>query len=309
MTSYRIAWETDLSRLLSGPHGRVFLTGMGGSSLPGDLVNDYLGGNPRLFLIRDYRIPDHVHPEDLMIASSFSGNTEETLAAWDEALKRNIPTVALTNGGELKKRATAKGLPWIPIPDCIQPRCANGYFFAAILALLEKLGRIPPQEKGLGGLTRFLEERQAAQEQTGRDLAAALVDKVPLVYGPPELEGTCRVWKIKINENAKVQSFSNVFPELNHNEMVGFTRLIMKPAIVYLKSRLTHPRILKRMAVMEELLRAKMPFFSVELQGADHLQEMFDSLAVADYATYYLAKAYGIDPAPVEMVEEFKKKL
>lgn len=288
---------------------QYILTGMGGSVLPGDLVNDYLGGEVRLSLVSDYRLPHNIGPKDLVICSSYSGNTEETLAAFDDALRKKAQVIVLTHGGELERRAKAKTVPVIHIPECIQPRCASGYFFTSIVSVLEQLGIIPSQEKAISELVSFLESRQSAQEDIGKTLAAKLFDLVPIIYGPQSLYGACRIFKIKFNENSKIQSFFNVFPELNHNEMVGFTKMLMKPAIIYLKSKFMHPRILQRMAVMGDLLKNKMSFHSIDLAGDNLLQEMFDAVVIGDFTSYYLALAYGVDPAPVAMVEDFKMRL
>ncbi len=309
LTSYQIVQEADLGDLRQKKFGRVFVAGMGGSSLPTDLVNDYLAGKISLIPIRDYQLPQNINQQDLLIGSSFSGNTEETHAAVEAGVQRGIPTVIMTHGGRLKGFALEKQIPWIRIPDCIQPRCANGFFFASLVGLLERLGLLDSQQKSLQELSLFLKERQAYHEATGKNLADALVDRIPIIYGPPQLAGACRVWKIKLNENAKIQSFYNVFPELNHNEMVGFTRLLMKPAIIYLQSQWMHPGIHKRMKAMQEMFEDKIPIHTLTLAGENALQEIFDSLGIGDFASYYLAKAYGIDPAPVEMVEEFKRKL
>jgi len=298
-----------LSALAGKKFRRVFVAGMGGSSLPVDLINDYLNGDPYLHPLRDYALPAHLNSDDLLVVSSFSGNTEETLAALEAGLGKGLSIVILSNGGKLREIAERRSLPFIPIPDCIQPRCATGYFFASLLGILEKTGLTGMHEAELAALAQFLESRRAIHEALGQEIAAQLKDKLPIVYGTPGFEGVVRVWKIKINENAKVQAFGNVFPELNHNEMVGWTRLVTNPAIIYLKSSRIDPRNAKRMSVMESLLSGKMPFIGVELRGSSHLEEMFDALAVADYATFYLAKAYGIDPAPVAMVEDFKKRL
>lgn len=287
----------------------IYLAGMGGSALPGHLVNDYLFGRYTLTVISDYSLPDRIGPGDLVLVASYSGNTEETLEVFDEALKRGCQIVVLTHGGRLKKEAHDKGITIIPVPDCIQPRCASGHFFASIVCFLERIGRIPPQKRTLENLTKFLKSRRKAEEEIGRKLAEDLKGKVPVIYGPSELKGACIIFKIKINENAKVQSFFNVFPELNHNEMVGYTQLLMNPAIVYLRRRQMHPRIGRRMEVMKELLGDKIPFHSVELKGANLLEEMFDAVLIGDYTSYYLAKSYGIDPVPVQMVEDFKKRL
>lgn len=282
---------------------------MGGSSLPADLVNDGFGAGPRLEIVRDYRLPAAAGPQDFCIASSYSGNTEETLAALDDALSRGCRAIAMSHGGQLEAKARAAGIPHVPIPESIQPRCASGYFFASLVGIFHRLSLVPAPEDLLNGLSRHLSGVQDACEARGKALAEALRDRVPIVYGPAEFAGAARIWKIKFNENAKIQSFSNVFPELNHNEMVGFTRLLMKPALIFLESRFMHPRVKRRMDVMEEILGGEIPIHRFLFEGESPLFEMFEGLAVADYASYYLAQAYGIDPAPVEMVEAFKKKL
>jgi glucose/mannose-6-phosphate isomerase len=309
MTSWKIVEEMNFDPLTKLKVQKIFHVGMGGSSLPADLVNDYLEGQIYMRIVRDYHLPADAAKGDLVIASSFSGNTEETIAALEDSLEKGLNVVVMSHGGLLQKMALIHRLPFISIPACIQPRCATGYFFSTLLAFLEKLGLINPQRKNLEELGSYLVERQDAYEQKGQELAAALQNRVPIIYGPPNLYGACRTWKIKFNENAKVQSFFNVFPELNHNEMVGFTQLIMNPVLIFLKSPRMDPRITKRMEIMEELLSKRIPIFTLALSGSNHLQVIFESLAVADYTSYYLAKAYGIDPIPVEMVEGFKKKL
>ena len=304
-----VAEHPGLGMLGADRFRRIYYAAMGGSSLPADILNDIYEGSPRLELLRDYHLPASAGAEDLLIAASFSGNTEETLATFQETLKRSLPVLALSNGGKLEQAAQAAGVPWIRIPDCIQPRCASGYFYATLLGLLFRMGRIDSPESELKRLEFFLEGFQDAAEARGKKLAAALKDRVPLIYGPSRLEGVCRIWKIKLNENAKIQSFYNILPELNHNEMVGFTRLLMKPVLVFLDSRFMHPRIERRMEVMKELLGAEMPILRVPAAGDTPLQEMFASLLIADYASYHLAAEYGVDPAPVAMVEEFKRKL
>lgn len=281
---------------------------MGGSALPADLINDFLGNQP-LQLVRDYQLPKDVRSEDWVICASFSGNTEETLSIFHDAKQRGCPTILISHGGELKKIAEEYNIPFVPIPDCIQPRCATGYFFATILALLHRCGRISNQKKTLEELQQFLLQRRDHHEVQGKELAESLAGRVPIVYGPGELYGACRIWKIKLNENCKIQSFFNVFPELNHNEMVGYSQLIMKPIILYLISQFMDPRIGKRMRVMKEVLGENIPIIEIPLAGKSLLQETFDALAVADYTSFFLAERLGIDPTPVEMVESFKKRL
>ncbi|MBX7148145.1 bifunctional phosphoglucose/phosphomannose isomerase [bacterium] len=307
---FLVTYENALALSLSQTSiGKIVLGGMGGSALPADILNDYLGGSPNIAIVTDYTLPSYVNAQTLVFCSSFSGNTEETLQLLDEALKKNASIVVLCHGGRLKEVALSKKLPFIQIPSCIQPRCAAGYFFAAILGVLEQLKLVSPQKNNLTSLSEFLKKEVVRQEEVGRVLAKQLKNFVPIVYGASNFYSACRITKIKFNENAKVQSFFNTFPELNHNEMVGFTKMLMKTAVVYFKGQCMHPRIYKRMDVMKNLLSDKMPFFDVELKGDNHLQELWDAILIGDFTSYYLAKEYGVDPAPVDMVEEFKKNL
>lgn len=287
----------------------VVVCGLGGSSLPFDLINDYCFGQLNLHMVRDYNVPAWVTKNDLVICSSYSGNTEETISCFYEALSRNIPVVVMTNGGLLKDLAIKNHTPLVLIPKCIQPRCAVGYFFTACLALFEKIGFVTSQKENLEKLKLFLDGRRKYHEDQGQKIAVLFKEKIPLFYAPSNLKSVARIWKIKINENAKVQSFYNIFPELNHNEMVGFTKLLMSPVIVCLKSKFMHSRIGRRIEVMQEMLGNQISFVPIDLEGENLLQEMFEAHAMADYSSYYLAKLYGVDPAPVKLVEDFKKRL
>lgn len=304
-----VAEHPDLDFLTRSRPRRIYFAGMGGSSLPADLLNDIYQDEPRLEVLRDYYLPASANAEDLLIAASYSGNTEETVAVWEEAIQRGLPSLIMANGGKLVAAAEETGVPWIRIPSCIQPRCAAGNFYATLLGLLFRMGRIESPESELKRLEFFLEGFQDAAEARGKKLASSLKDRVPLIYGPSRFEGVCRIWKIKMNENAKIQSFYNVLPELNHNEMVGFTKLLMKPALVILESRFMHPRVERRMEVMKEILGKDMPVLRVPAAGETLLQEVFASLLIADYASYHLAMEYGVEPAPVAMIEDFKRRL
>lgn len=295
---------------LSDPVTRILFCGMGGSALVADLANDYLEKTRQIFIVNGYALPKSIGSGDLVVCSSYSGNTEETLAVFADSLFRKVRVLVLAHGGELLKQAKAKALSALEIPACIQPRCAIGYFFGALLGIFERIGWVPSGGKEqLSQLTRFLECERDSQEKKGKELVLQLVDRVPMIYGPSELAGTCRVIKIKFNENTKIPCFWNVFPELNHNEMVGFTNKLMPATFIFLRSKFMHARMNRRMDVMKDLFKDQYPTLEMKLEGDTLLQEMFDGLAVADYASYYLAKNYGIDPAAVTLVEDFKRQL
>lgn len=282
---------------------------MGGSSLPADLFNDLFGEEQGLICHRDYDLPHTVQKKDLIICASFSGNTEETLSSWEQARKNKLARVALTNGGKLAALAKEEKQPLIHIPDCIQPRCATGYFFGSLLGLMHELDILGSHEDTLKKLQDNLLSKQKDLESQGQKLAQNLVDKVPIIYGPTELAGLCRIWKIKFNENSKIQSFANSFPELNHNEMVGYTKLLMPIAIIHLKWSGMDERITKRMRVMGEVLPQEIDQYEIKLTGTDLMNSTFEGVLVGDYCSYHLAQNYGIDPTPVAMVEDFKKRL
>jgi len=290
----------------------IVVAGMGGSSLPADLVNDYLSyeGSPCLVRIsRDYSLPSDINENTLVICSSYSGNTEETIASFHEALKKNAQIIVLANGGQLRDLAIQHKKLHVEIPHAIQPRCAVGYFFSSLLFILESCGWLRDVAIKLNRIQKFIQQSDFDCETKGKELAKGMKDLLPILYGPTSLNALLRIFKIKLNENAKIQAFYNVFPELNHNEMVGFTHLITKPVILQIRSQYMHSRISLRMDVMKKLLNSSMPFFDVYLKGGDYLEELFYAHLIADYTSYYLALEYGVDPAPVDMVETFKKML
>lgn len=308
--SREIVQKTDLAGLTKKSFSSVILAGMGGSALPGEFVADYLREAPFSFrMVRDYQLPGFVGKKDLVICSSYSGNTEETLSVFHQARACKFPMLVMTHGGVLRDLAQTHRVPLIGIPACIQPRQALGNFFSSLVTLLERLKKIPSQGTPLKQLTRFLEKEQSASEAQGLELARHLAGRIPIIYGPMELNGACLSLKIKFNENSKIQSFFNVFPELNHNEMIGWTQVQLKGTLIYLVSQSVSKRMQQRMDVTEEMLRDKLPVYPISLRGKKRLLEMFHALQVGDFASYYLAKNNGVDPAPVEMVESLKKKL
>ncbi len=282
---------------------------MGGSALTLDILHDYIQLEDPLRPLIDYDLPDYANSQDLLICASYSGNTEEVLAVFYQALEKGIPIICMGHSGKLRQLAQMYGFPYIEIPTCIQPRCALGYFLASLLAVLYRLGRCPDQRDALNNLRLFLQQNQNTFEAEGKKLSQFLRARVPIIHGPQHLSGTCRNWKIKFNENCKIPAFYNVFPELNHNEMVGWTQMLMPAAIVLLKSPVMDPRIHQRMQVFEDILGEEIPIYCLEIKGNNPLQVIFSSLQVADYASYYLAQAYQVDPAAVPIVEDFKKKL
>lgn len=297
-----------------GPVHRVLLAGMGGSWMAGALVRDTGLSTVRTDIHRGYGLPPGPTRGTLVVASSFSGNTEETLSAYDAAKTAGLPLVGIAAGGELERRCAADGIPFVKIPadpPTMQPRSATGYGVGIFTQLLAGLGL------AADGAVRSLEELGSALARfmdTARTRAEVLVpslkDVTPIVYASDRFPTVARIWKIKINENAKTPAFWNVFPELNHNEMIGWSAPHGRFHVLLLRDADDHPRVLKRFEITLGLLQEKGVSASmVPIEGSTPLEKVFSTLLVGDWASYLLALDLGVDPSPVQMVEELKRRL
>jgi glucose/mannose-6-phosphate isomerase len=298
---------------------RFIFVGMGGSALGPDLLRV---SNPELDILihRDYGLPDlpdKVLQNSLIILNSYSGNTEEVLNTFNLALNKNLTMVAVSVSGKLLELARQNLIPYIEMPDWeLEPRLALGL---NLKALLKVLG----QDEALDMISKVQLEDC---EKKGKELAEKLRGFVPIIYSSRKNGPVAYAWKVKINETAKKPAFSNVFPELNHNEMAGFhinnvsklpsyddcsayARLLSQNFhFIFLKDNTDNPRISKRMEVTAKLFQnQKLNVETVELSGDDVFTKIFSSLQLADWVSYYIAKEYGIDPADISAIEEFKK--
>jgi glucose/mannose-6-phosphate isomerase len=292
---------------------RVVLCGMGGSAFPGELVALAF---PSLDLVvcRDYR--PYGRPLDadtLVIASSFSGNTEETLAFFRYALGSSAQVCAVTAGGKLTAEAMAAGCPLVslscPWPG-FQPRAATGFFVGAIARLVESAGLIEGGLRVFEALDRHLAGLEDV-EVKGAALAERLQGRIPVIYASTVLAApVARVIKIKFNENGKMAAFWGALPEVNHNEMVGYTRLNGPFTVVLLDDPSAPARVRHRLSTTAETLAANgVPVERVRLTGASVVEKAFGALFLFDFVSCALALAAGIDPNPVVMVEDFKAGL
>lgn len=288
---------------------KFLVCGMGGSNLASELLKAW---KPELDIqtFRDYGLPSVVEPDRLIIASSYSGNTEETLSSFHNARTRKLSLAALSAGGELKELAFASQIPYVEIPDTgIQPRSALGFSFRA-------LARLMGLEDALAESARLATLlKPETLESHGKELAETLKDHVPVIYASARNFAIAYNWKIKLNETGKIPAFYNLFPELNHNEMNGFDRkekslhLSERFSFVFLKDEEDRPEIQKRMDVLESQLRDRnLPVMVLDMNG-ERLEKMFNSLLLADWVAVHTAAIYGHEAEQVPMIEEFKKRI
>lgn len=298
----------------------VVLAGMGGSALYAVFLNSWPGLSVPFEIVRNYTLPNYVDKNTLFIASSHSGNTEETLSALDEAEQKGAQIVVLAAGGKLAERAKQAGYPFFEIPGGIQPRMSSFYFVTAVIQLLEPLGLVPQGSLvELRAAGEWVSKRTDAWLPTvptaknpAKRLALELMGKSVVVYSGPKLFPAANKWKICMNENAKNVAWCNQLPEFNHNEFIGWSsHPYNKPyAIVDLRSKLEHPRVQKRFEVTERLLSGKRPAPEVvEVQGDTLIQQLLWAAHFGDFTSLYLALLNGLNPTPVELVEKFKVEL
>ena len=294
---------------LEGNFDNIVICGVGGSALPGTLLLDIADISVPVFTHRDYGLPKIASEKSLVICVSFSGNTEETLSAYEEAMSKGYAVVALSTGGKLEELAKQNNLPAIITPnDCIQPRFGTGYLVSALIKILDNCRITDNLSHEILEMAESLNPEKF--EAQGKILGEKLVDKIPVVYSSNQYKSVARIWKIKFNENSKVMAFWNYFPELNHNEMVGLTNLKGSFHFIILKDSQDNPKILKRMEITASLIKESGAGVEIiELQGQTKMEKIFNALLLGDWASYYLALSYGQDPVPVAIVEKFKKQL
>ena len=297
----------------------VVLGGMGGSALYGVIVNSWPGLKVPFEIVRTYTIPAYVGPKTLFVASSYSGNTEETLEALEHAEERQAQIVVIASGGKLAEKAREKGYPLYEVPGGIQPRMATLYLFSALIHVLAPLGLCVADTDELsrlgGWLNTHLESWGPTVPTAGnqaKQIAQELMGKTLVMYSGPLMFAAANKWKICANENAKNTSWVYQYPEFNHNEFIGWSsHPVDKPfAVVEIRSDLEHPRVQKRFEVSERLLSGMRPApIIVKPEGETVLQQLAYAIAMGDFVGTYLALLNGVDPTPVDLVEKFKKVL
>ncbi|MFQ6058425.1 MAG: bifunctional phosphoglucose/phosphomannose isomerase [Anaerolineae bacterium] len=321
----RDAWANVQALDLPGNYARVdgiVIAGMGGSAIGGDLVRCL--AEPEcpvpILVSRDYTLPAFVGHETLFIASSYSGNTEETLSAFAQAHERGAKLLAITTGGRLARQAREWGVPLLTFSYQAQPRAALGYSFTLLLGILQKLDLISDKSADLEEAMAVMEALQGEIRETvptaqnpAKQLAHKLYGHLPVVYGAGHLSEVARRWKTQFNENSKAWGVFDVLPELNHNTVVGYefpADLADKVVVVMLVSSLDHPRTQVRFRVTGEILaRRGVAYETVEARGRSPLAHLLSTIHFGDYVSYYLALLYGVDPTPVEIIAYLKERL
>lgn len=314
--------EVNKDVKVQGQFDSIVLAGMGGSGHPGDLLNALGISKVPMYVHRNYDLPvtylNHMGlTKPLIIASSYSGNTEESISSYVAAKQAGLPIVVSSSGGTLAELAEHDGTPWAKInyPSDMQPRHFLFAAFTGIYAALRNSNLAENIAEDLQRVEKVLSEKTPSLEEPGKTLAQKIKNKIPVFTATDTLGFAAKNFKIQTNENAKYPAFWNTFPELNHNELLGFSKLqdMQNPNkffVLVLRDKDDHLRNQARIEVTTDLYRSwgvEVEHFSVE--GKTLLEKLFTAVILGLWTTYHLALLCNVDPIPVEGVENLKAKL
>lgn len=313
------AWDAPA---LSVKPNAVLVTGMGGSAIGGDLLRclfEDVGSLP-LAVNRDYRIPKFVGRETLVIAASYSGNTEETLSAYRQAKEAGAQIIVLSSGGELTERAKADGFPYITVPAGLPPRAALGYLFFPLVVACEKLGLLPDLSRDRTLALEGLRKRRdawgpdkALDDNPAKVLAIKLAGRTPIVYGVAGYPTVAALrWKGQINENAKMHAFAYSLPEMNHNEILGWVTGWQQAdnwSVMVLRDGAESAKMAKRIEVTKECVGRPEHWHELTATGGCMLDRMMSLTYFGDFVSVYLAFLNGQDPTNIDYINHLKSEL
>ncbi|MBU0615107.1 MAG: bifunctional phosphoglucose/phosphomannose isomerase [Nanoarchaeota archaeon] len=291
---------------VSGEITSIVVTGMGGSSIAGGMLQLYLKESKLpIFISRGYTVPAFVDEYTLVFAISYSGNTEETLSAVQDAKNKKAKIIAITSGGELEHEVDKV----IKIPAGYQPRVALPYLFFPMIGVLYNSGLIEVRNSDLNEMMEILKDKQYYSE-TAYKHAKKIKDKIPIIFSSEDLKAVGYRFKTQINENAKHPAWDTVIPEMNHNEINAFRFMPRSNFIAFmLRDEKDHPRVQKRFDITRKIIEDRIDIEEIMVKGNSLLARMFSTIHLCDMISYYLALENRVDPTPVEVIERFKERM
>lgn len=291
----------------------IVLAGLGGSGIGGSIVQNYVFDTLKIpfWVNKEYTLPAFVGPDTLVIACSYSGNTEETLLAAREALRYHATVVGITAGGALQTFCEANNLDCVLLPSGMPPRACLGYSIVQILHTLLHFGLIPDH---------FIGEMEAAQQliaknsdryrQMGHELAENLLGKLPVIYASGQMEGMAIRFRQQLNENSKMLCWHAIIPEMNHNELVGWRDEARDKALVILRTPSDPERVSFRMDINKEVYAQYHPrIIELFAEGETYWEQLFSLVHITDWCSVYLAEMRNVNATEVRVIDALKAKL
>jgi glucose/mannose-6-phosphate isomerase len=305
-------WRIESARLEPADAAGVMVCGMGGSAIGADLAAAALGNRLTrpLVTVRGYELPSWATPEWTVVCSSYSGNTEETLACFAAAEALGARQIVVSTGGSLVDGAREAGLPVVGLPGIFQPRAAVAYMFTAAAEVAAAAGAAPRVHTEIDAAAAFLEREVESLRARAAEIAARLEGTLPVVYGADLTAPVARRWKCQINENAKLPSSFSELPEADHNELCGWEAPDARLAAVFLEDSDQHPRVRRRFELTAAAVAAGgAATVRVEIAGETRAARLLWATMLGDLVSLELARARGVDPLPVEAIERFKQAM
>lgn len=297
----------------------VIISGLGGSAIAGDLIKNFLKDELKIPVLvnRNYNLPKFADETTLVICSSYSGNTEETLSVCNDALRRNCKIICISTGGELEKLAALNNLPIISLKKGFQPRFALGLSFTTLLILFSKLNLILNQEEVVEQIISLWNKRASEFSSEGNyalEIANNLIGFIPIIYSVSDFNNSVGMrFKAQLNENSKLHAFHNEFPEMNHNEIIGWESHKQKnlhTKVIYLLDDEMHPQIKKRFEIITEMIKhCDVEIITLKSSEENFKMRLMDLIYLTDWISYYLAVLRKFDPSEIDFINTLKNKL
>jgi glucose/mannose-6-phosphate isomerase len=314
------AWATEvnLNSDTSDEIKNIIVAGMGGSAISADLLSSFLSDELTIPFssCRDYSLPKFADENSLVIASSYSGNTEETISCLKDALNRGCKIIVVSTEGEVKKIASENNLPWISLQKGFQPRFALGASFFSMLKILQTLKLIPAQDDVVDEINSLWKQKgidYSADENLALKTAERLIGFIPLIYSSSKFEAIGYRLKCQFNENSKLHAFNAVIPELNHNEIIGwetFSEKQINAKLIAILDDDYHPQIQKRFEITWDLTQqSKVEVITLRSREKNMKVRIMDLIYLGDWITYYLSILRGFDPSEIDYIMELKQSL
>jgi glucose/mannose-6-phosphate isomerase len=314
------AWENkiDIDSSYTKNINNIVVAGMGGSAISGDLLKPFLLDELQipLFVNRDYVFPKFSDNKTLVIISSYSGNTEEAISCFKEAVKNDCKVIAVSTGGWIKTFADENNFPCVNLKAGFQPRFALGVSFFTLLKILQSVELIPSQDEVVNEITLLWKNKgieYSGEENIALKHAEELTGFIPLIYSSANFEAIGYRLKCQFNENSKLHAFNNVIPELNHNEIIGwetFQDKQLNAKLITIVDNDCHPQILKRFEITKELAQKSGVDIIVLKSNEENIKvRIMDLIFLGDWITYYVAVLRGFDPSEIDYIRELKQRL
>jgi glucose/mannose-6-phosphate isomerase len=315
------AWSNnfDVSIFKNKKFNSITVTGLGGSAISGDLMQNFLQNELDIpyFVNRNYSLPAYINSDSLLIASSYSGNTEETLEVLNQAIEKKCNIICVTTGGKMFEIAVKNNIPIVTMQKGFQPRYSLGLSFFSLLKILQEIGIIQDQTGTVHKITKLVKEMGSLYsnvENIAFTLAQRMIGFVPIIYSVNDVTNAIgNRFKCQLNENSKIHAFCNNYPELNHNEIVGWETVVnsnFNSIVLSIEDLSYHPQIKKRFSISNNLIKEKnVEIITLESKYETFKERVFDLIYLTDWISYYLAILRGKDPSEIDNIHLLKQKL